>query len=437
MKYSWLVILLLVVTSPSCYSWGYRIGNPQTEEAVRFATSTEDGGLMITGESALSDSVGGSALVLRLQASGRLLWQRKFDDRVGANFILPSADGSFLLVGGKTFQDGQSGVWVVKMNSDSTTRWERIYTSIESYGGVYAASQTADGGCILAGEAGVRVGQSLQLGAWALKLTAGGEVEWQKSYILPGGIFYSVLQTRDGGYILTGENVPDEFQSVNCWVVKMDRAGRIQWQKTILGRYVESGYAVIEKSGGGFIVAGTTSSFGRGNDDMWLVSFSSSGNILWQKTYGGRYNEEAFGILQDPDGQFVVLGETQSYGAGNRDVWLIKVDSMGNIQWQKTYGTSQEDQAAVLVPAPNGGFFIVGQVGPTGPGNHDIVVIKIDQDGNPGQTCLSVQDTLVAALNSHARTTQSRVMVGHTSLKAAAVNTPSSATHLPIIRSCN
>lgn len=134
----------------------------------------------------------------------------------------------------------------------------------------------------------------------------------------------------------TDSNIRPGAIGYDAWVFKLDENGNIQWQKTYGGQ--DSGYArsVRQTSDGGYIVAGNTNSFGAGNDDIWLIKLDLNGNIQWQKTFGGAGSETAKAVQQTPDHGYIVLGWTIPFGTGHLDVWLLKLDVNGNIQWQKT-----------------------------------------------------------------------------------------------------
>jgi predicted secreted protein len=128
-------------------------------------------------------------------------------------------------------------------------------------------------------------------------------------------------------------------------VMKLDSNGNIQWQKTYGGPGHDWAYDVEETQDGGYIVGGGTGSFGAGGWDMWILKLDSHGNVQWQKTYGGRgvgidglNVEYVHDLAKTSDGGYIVVGGTTSYGAGDRDIWVLKLDSQGNVQWQRTYG---------------------------------------------------------------------------------------------------
>ena len=254
---------------------------------------------------------------------------------------------------------------------------------VKRYGGsafdtAYDVQQTTDGGYIV-------VGKTESFGAgwedmWVLKLDAGGNVQWQKTYGRGADeIGASIQQTTDGGYIVAGWS--DSF--FGLWVLKLDANGNIQWQKTYEGGL--SGYpdlTIQQTSDGGYIVAGGTYYFGSGKFDLWVLKLDANGHIQWQKTFGGKDDEWATDIQQTPDGGYIVTGWTRSFGAGRKDMWVLKLDANGDIQWQKTFGGRGDDAGEAVQQTPDGGYIVAGGFSFLGVSWRDMWVLKLDANGN-------------------------------------------------------
>jgi hypothetical protein len=208
-------------------------------------------------------------------------------------------------------------------------------------------------------------------------------IEWEKTY---GGNFEDwgnqIIQTYDNGYILVGNTNSFGAGDFDAWLIKTDELGNNQWMKTYGGSFDDKGGCINHTSDGGYIIAGTTCSYGAGEDDIWLVKIDALGNEQWNKTFGGSDREWSHSILQTSDGGYSIIGGTRSFGAGDWDVWLIKTDSLGNEQWNNTYGGEGMDAGGWGEQTSDGGYIITGWTSSFGDINGDVWLIKTDALGN-------------------------------------------------------
>jgi len=257
--------------------------------------------------------------------------------------------------------------------------WEWVKTfggSEDDWG--YSVQQTSDGGFIL-------VGYTASFGAgdvWLIKTDANGNKLWDRTFGGRGPDWgWSVQQTRDGGFILVGSTESFGAGEGDVWLIKTDASGNIEWDRTFGGSNRDKGYSVQQTSDGGFILVGTTASFGAGGADVWLIKTDADGNKLWEKTFGGSGWDEGSSVQQTSDGGFILVG-TRSFGAGWGDVWLIKTDAKGNKQWDRTFGGSNVDSGWSVQQTSDGGFIIVGTTASFGARWGDVWLIKTDAKGN-------------------------------------------------------
>ncbi|MBI5035397.1 MAG: hypothetical protein HZB51_33135 [Chloroflexi bacterium] len=185
---------------------------------------------------------------------------------------------------------------------------------------------------------------------------------WSKTF---GGTlndrFNSIAPTNDGGSIAVGYT--ESFSATrDIWVVKLDGDGVSTWQKTLGGGSTDTGSSVAPTNDGGYIVAGRTKSFGAGNRDVWLLKLDNLGNITWQKTFGGIGEEGNPRIIPTTDGGYIFAADTASSGAGLTDIWVVKLDSSGNITWQKTYGGTGDDLRGTIIPTSDNGYVVTGSL---------------------------------------------------------------------------
>ncbi|WP_176231860.1 Ig-like domain-containing protein [Candidatus Hakubella thermalkaliphila] len=156
------------------------------------------------------------------------------------------------------------------------------------------------------------------------------------------------------------------------------------WQKTYGGKDLDWASSIQQTKDGGYIVAGGTESFGAGGYDFYILKLDSTGKVLWEKTYGGEYYDEASSIQQTKDGGYIVAGYTTSFGTGSLDFYLLKLDPQGKVLWEKTYGGEYWDGAFSIQQTQDGGYIVAGYTTSFGAGEEDFYILKLDPQGKTG-----------------------------------------------------
>ena len=201
---------------------------------------------------------------------------------------------------------------------------------------------------------------------------------WTKTFgLISSDVGTSVIETTNGNFVVTGL-----ANTTDLGLLKTDANGNLLWLKTFGGAYIDVGYSVIQTQDGGYIIAGATESFGAGDFDAWLIKVDSNGNQQWSHTYGGSDSDLGLSVKQTADGGYIIAGYTKSYGAGMYDVWLIRVDPNGNPGWAKTFGATGDDYGYSVELTSDDGFVVVGYQNSFTAGGYDIGFLKADQNGN-------------------------------------------------------
>lgn len=197
-------------------------------------------------------------------------------------------------------------------------------------------------------------------------------------------IGHSVMQTSDGGFAITGYTRSyGGTAGRNVWLLKTDSTGTEEWNSAFGGDDDDEGHSVRQTADGGYVIAGLTSSFGAGGKDVLLVKCDSLGEEEWSVTFGGTYDDEAYSVIQTPDAGYLLAGVTSSFGSGSRDVWLIRTDSSGNEIWNRTHGGYGSDGAWSARHTSDGGFIVTGWTFSYGPGYlGNTWLLKTDSSGN-------------------------------------------------------
>ena len=256
--------------------------------------------------------------------------------------VQQTADGGYIITGkARSFGNGKYDVILTKTDANGVEKWTRYLGGTRDEFGA-SVHQTTDGGYIIAGEKEVPLSSSgLDLGRNVLliKTDTFGTQQWQKQYSfadLSDDFGYSVQLTNDGGYIILGQTKDFVSWDEDVYLIKTDGNGDSLWTKTFGGLNLDFGYAVQQTNDGGYIITGSTASFGNGGYDAWLIKTDGSGIEQWSQTFGGTNDDAGYSVQQTTNGGYIIAGETRSLGnfGGNPlgvDVYLIKTDGQGNI----------------------------------------------------------------------------------------------------------
>ena len=298
--------------------------------------------------------------------------------------VQQTADGGYIIVGYTfSFGAGWSDVYLIKTDRKGNTLWTKTFGGPYWDGG-YSVQQTTDGGYIITGfrdSGGIRNNSSADL--YLIKTNSLGDAQWEKTF---GGddydCGYSVIQTGEGDYIIAGYTQSFGAGSKDVYLIKTNSEGDTLWTRTFGGSDWDEAYVVQQIRGGDYIVVGYTQSFGAGSRDVYFIKINSEGDTLWTRTFGGSDWDEGRSIQQTRDNAYVITGSTVSYSVGEWDVYLIKTDSLGDTLWTKTFGGSKYDIGMSVQQVSDGGFIIAGLTHSYGVGEGDIYLIKTDSQGN-------------------------------------------------------
>ncbi len=327
-------------------------------------------------------------------------WAKTYDgDVVGLSYSVgQTSDGGYIVGGdGGIFKLDSSGVVVWRTGVSGTNpNCFVICTTSNAPFKALSVAQVSSGGYIAAGYLAITGCGTLcgGLAAWVAEFDASGARLWLNTYAPPVGlqVANSVAVTSDGGFVVAGRTDianPQNPQGVSTegWVLKLDSSGNTLWQKAYgLSSGVASFFGEFnsekQTSDGGYIVAGETNSFGAGSSDVWVLKLDSLGGVTWQNAYGGPGFDTATSVQQTTDGGYIVAGQTGSFGAGGSDAWVLKLDSLGNVVWQNAYGGSGIDSVNSVQQTPDGGYIVAGQTNSFGPGSTNGWVFKLNSDGS-------------------------------------------------------
>jgi hypothetical protein len=378
---------------------------------------TSDGGYAIAGTTTSFGPVGADVYLVKLDANGNLQWTRTIGgpESEGGNSIIQTSDGGYAIAGNSySFVAGGYDVYIVKLDANGNLQWTKTIDG-PNYEEGRSLIQTSDGGYAIAGY--TRSFGAGEADVYVVKLDANGNLQWTKTI---GGKEddegFSLIQTADGGYAIAGYTTAGYIEysgagESDVYVVKLDAHGNLQWTKTIRGKGWDVGRSLIQTSDGGYAIAGATISFGAGGVDVYVIKLDARGNLQWTKAIGGENEDWGYSLIQTSDGGYAIAGATKSFGAGWYDVYVVKLDANGNLQWTKTIGGKEDDEGFSLIQTADGGYAIAGYTRSFGAGNGDFYVVKLDKNGN---ACCAVSQTSQVRSGGRLRSATSSIGSGGT-----------------------
>jgi hypothetical protein len=321
--------------------------------------------------------------LIKTNARGDTLWTRNYGgagDDEGFS-VQQTSDGGYIVVGGaNSFGNGSYDVYLIKTNASGDTLWTRTFGGGGDDVG-YSVQQTTDGGYIVSGWTNSFGNGSYDV--YLIKVDASGDTLWTKTY---GGASNdygrSVQQTRDGGYIVAGMTDSYGHGGYDVYLIKTNTSGDTLWTKTYGGANGDYAFSVRQTQDGGYIVAGSTTSFGNGYLDVYLIKTNGRGDTLWTKTYGGTNGDGGYSVQQTQDRGFIIAGATNSF-ENSFQVYLIKTNAHGDTLWTRTYGGADFDWGLSVQQTRDGGFIIAGYTD-TNENGYQVYLIKTEENGSSG-----------------------------------------------------
>ncbi|HEY4800235.1 MAG TPA: T9SS type A sorting domain-containing protein [Bacteroidia bacterium] len=376
------IIVLLILTLPvmvfsqTTFEKWYDYGYGESGACVQ---QTSDGGYIIAGQQFITMGVSKN-LLIKTDSSGNVTWYKLFGgpENNQINAIRQSYDGGYIMTGQITgVQSGYYDISWLKTDSNGDTLWSK-HTSLNSTahnGWGQDIVQTADSGMVVLA---VTTDTSSGGFIWLIKTDKNGDTLWAKTTRKDAAVnnALALRQTQDGGYIICGYIVITTFpQILKPYLVKTNNLGDTTWTRIIATKDSNAGaYFVSPLNNGGYYIGG--GSYTYASEDFLAACLNSTGDTIWEKLYGGIKNELAMSGQITKDGGYILAGATSSFGMGNNDVYIVKTDSIGQQKWQRTFGTSSADVGNYVQQTTDGGYIV------TGYRISDVYLIKTDSIGN-------------------------------------------------------
>jgi hypothetical protein len=338
------------------------------------------GGYIISGTTESFGSGGTDVYLVRTDENGDTLWTKTLggsDDEQGY-FIRETQDTGFIIAGYTLSSGaGKKDIYLVKTSASGVPMWEKTFGGLEDEEG-YSVHETSDGGFIIVGKA-----LSFGLGNWdvyVIRTNSTGDTLWTRTYgSTADDIGLSGIETPDGGFIIVGYTSVAGTRDV--YIIKTDTLGDTLWTKIYGGSNWEMGYSVLTTVDRDYVVLGHTNSFGAGLYDIYMIKTNSQGDSLWTRTYGGTSSEYGYSIQTTSDAGYIIAGRTNTFGAGDIDAYMIKTNPEGDTLWTRTFGGLNQEIGRSAHQTSDGGYILAGQTQSFGAGGNDIYLIKTNSIG--------------------------------------------------------
>ncbi|MCD4795327.1 MAG: T9SS type A sorting domain-containing protein [Bacteroidales bacterium] len=320
------------------------------------------------------------------QNPGDTLWTKTYG---GANsdmgWCVQQADDEGYIITGWTESYGAGGydIYLIKTDAAGDTMWTKTYGEDGSDDG-RCVRQTPDGGYVIAGNTqpiGI-MGSYV----WLIKTNSYGDTLWTKKWgetPVPNiNTGRCVQLTSDGGYIISGHSQFLGPNNEDVYLIKTDANGNQEWVNFYGGTGYEIGYWTQQTSDEGYIIVGYTTSFGSGMEDVYLIKTDASGTVEWTKIYGGTGTDSGFSVQQTSDDGYIIAGFTDSFGQGSYDAYIIKTNAAGDTVWTKTYGGAAYDKAYSIQAISDGTYIVSGTTRSFEDSSGDVYLLKLDSSGD-------------------------------------------------------
>lgn len=360
-------------------SWVKTFGGEEADSA-RSLVKTSDGGFAFCGETSSLGAGGADVYFVKTDAQGNTQWTKTFGVTTSeyCRGVQQTSDGGYILTGYIVNNSTDNDYFALKTDSEGNEEWLKVIggTGIDKLNDV---QETSEGGYILIGNT-----ESFALSSsdmYLVKMDANGNEIWTKVFSELGiELGKCVRQTSDGGFLLVGSTASSGALT-DIFMVKTDGSGNEQWRKTFGGTGAEIAHSLQLTSDNNYIFTGFTTSFGSTSADILVIKTDGNGNPIWQRTYGGVQADIGYAIQQLPNGDFIIAGDSESYGATSFDIFLLQIDANGNELWSKTIGGNDLDFSNSVVHNGDDRFIIAGETHSLGAGNGDALLLETT--GNP------------------------------------------------------
>ncbi len=356
--------------------WCSRYGG-YFNDNIQAATRLNSGDFLLLGSTFSYGSGDYDVYLIKVDSAGEEIWSRTYGG-TEADYgydITPTSDNGFVIVGSTcSFGNGKHDVYLLKVDDDGAVIWSKTYGGLQDDEGA-SVRLTADGGFIICGTTN-SFGRGSDI--YLIKTDSLGDSSWTRTYGGSAGESGSAVRVlSDDGYVMVGSTGSYGLGYSSVYLIRANNTGDTLWTTTYGGDRADFGYGVEITDDGGYIVVGATAPSGESFYDAFLVKADALGRVEWNATYGGLYEDRGFSVAPTSDGGYIMAGTTEVNGARKIDIYMVKTDGGGDVEWDSTYGGAESDYGRMVLRDPNNDYLVVGQTFSTTDRGSDGCLLKI------------------------------------------------------------
>ncbi len=350
------------------------------DDVARSVIKTDDGYLIAGKTKSFTSHRDYDAYLIRIDKNGKKIWSKVYGGRDDDEANAVTAYGKDFAFVGSTESYGNDNLsyYFVKIDAKGDAYWQKSYFRGErDY--YYGNDIISDGNdLVIAGSERHLKFLSARINPLLFKIDTEGDMIWRTYVYGKDEDRAKAIISTDDGYVMSGTTETFGYGDFDSYIVKLDKQGKKIWFNTFGGKDDETAEDVIATPNG-FLLVGSTDSFGLNYKDVYVVKTDKEGKKIWERTYGGRYDDEGYAVAKAPDGGYVIAGRTETRRNGS-DLYLLKIDENGKRKWERTYGGDEDDTAYDIVSTDDG-YLIVGSKQTDLTRHNDVWVLKVDLKG--------------------------------------------------------
>lgn len=390
-----LIVFLLAIRTTDAQIMFQRHYGGNADDAGNSVLQAVDGGYIVAGRTMSYGNGSNDIYVLKTDALGNESWSKTYggigwDAPLG---VKKTYDNCYVIVGGtSSFGAGGSDAFLMKIDNDGDSLWFRTYGGSADDEG-FGVDICEDSGYIISG-ATCSFADAFAA-AYLIRTNYHGDTLWTRIYEKKDfNGANSVIKTNEDGFLLVGVAETGGAPGADGLTIKTNSVGDSMWMKTFGGSSYDEFYSICEDNNGNYLMCGTTYNLVNGSYDIYVTKITVNGEMIWSRSFGGAGSDNSYSMIQTSDNNYVIAGSTESFGAGGKDVYLIKINSDGDTIWTRTFGGASDDWAKSIQETVDGGYIISGYTHSFG-GNYDVYLIKTDANGFSGfEKIISLRETL-------------------------------------------